>query len=79
MEMESLQELYVEELRDLYSAENQILKAGPKVSKAVENQELKSALDEHLRITEKQVDRLQRIFSKLGKTFSFYKRRTPCS
>ena len=67
MEMESLQELYVEELRDLYSAENQILKAGPKVSKAVENQELKSALDEHLRITEKQVDRLQRIFSKLGK------------
>jgi len=66
MEMTSLQDLFVEELRDLYSAENQILKAGPKVSKAVENEELKNALDQHLRITEKQVDRLERIFKKLG-------------
>ena len=66
MEMESLQDLFVEELKDLYSAENQILKAGPKVSKAIENQDLKAAIDEHLRITEKQVDRLERIFKKLG-------------
>ena len=66
MEMESLQDLFVEELKDLYSAENQILKAGPKMSKAIENEDLKSAIDEHLRITEKQVDRLERIFKKLG-------------
>ena len=66
MEMESLQDLFVEELKDLYSAENQILKAGPKMSTAIENEDLKAAIDEHLRITEKQVDRLERIFKKLG-------------
>jgi ferritin-like metal-binding protein YciE len=66
MEMQTLQDLFVENLKDLYSAENQILKAGPKVSKAVENQDLKSALDEHLRITETQVERLERIFKDLG-------------
>jgi ferritin-like metal-binding protein YciE len=66
MEMETLQDLFVEELRDLYSAENQILKAGPKMVKSVENEELKAALQEHLRITEKQVQRLDRIFKKLG-------------
>ena len=66
MEMETLQDLFVEELRDLYSAENQILKAGPKMVKAVENEELKAALQEHLRVTEKQVQRLDRIFKKLG-------------
>ena len=66
MEMESLQDLFVEELKDLYSAENQILKAGPKMTKAIENEDLKDAIQEHLRITEKQVDRLERIFKKLG-------------
>ena len=66
MEMESLQDLFVENLKDLYSAENQILKAGPRVSKAVENEDLKAALDEHLRITETQVERLERIFKDLG-------------
>src|SRR5581483_7923910 len=66
MEMESLQELFVEELKDLYSAENQILKAGPKMTKAVENEDLKAALQQHLKITEKQVDRLERICKKLG-------------
>ena len=66
MEMETLQELFVEELKDLYSAENQILKAGPKMVKAIENAELKAAVDEHLKITEKQVQRLEKIFKKLG-------------
>src|SRR3954467_15936241 len=66
MEMESLQDLFIEELKDLYSAENQILKAGPKVAKAVENEELKAALQEHLKITETHVDRLEKIFKKLG-------------
>jgi len=66
MEMATLQDLFVENLKDLYSAETQILKAGPKVSKAVENEDLRSALDEHLRITETQVERLERIFKDLG-------------
>lgn len=66
MKMESLQELFVEELKDLYSAENQILKAGPKMAKAIENEELKAALEQHLKITQKQVERLERIFKKLG-------------
>ena len=66
MEMETLQDLYVENLRDLYSAETQILKAGPKMAKAIESEELKAALQEHLKITETQVDRLEKIFKKLG-------------
>jgi ferritin-like metal-binding protein YciE len=66
MEMESLQDLFVEELKDLYSAENQILKAGPKMCKAIANEQLRAAIDEHLKITEKQVGRLERIFKKLG-------------
>ena len=66
MEMETLQDLYVENLKDLYSAENQILKAGPKMVKAIESEELKAALQEHLKITETHVNRLEKIFKKLG-------------
>jgi ferritin-like metal-binding protein YciE len=66
METESLQDLFVEELKDLYSAENQILKAGPKMVKAIENEDLRSAIQDHLKVTEKQVERLERIFKKLG-------------
>ncbi len=66
MEMETLQDLLVENLKDLYSAERQILKAGPKMAKAIESEELKSALQEHLKVTEGHVERLERIFKKLG-------------
>jgi len=62
----SLRDLYVNELRDLYSAENQIIKALPKMIKAASSSELKRALEEHLEITERQVERLDRIFEKLG-------------
>jgi ferritin-like metal-binding protein YciE len=62
----SLRDLYVNELRDLYSAENQIVKALPKMIKAASSPELKRALQEHLEITERQVERLDRIFEKLG-------------
>ena len=48
MKLASLQDLYVEELKDLYSAETQILKALPKMAKAAESQELRSAFEEHL-------------------------------
>src|SRR5688572_4487679 len=66
MQMESLQDLYVEELRDLYSAENQLLKALPKMAKAANNQQLQQAFAMHTDQTREHVQRLERIFDKLG-------------
>ncbi|HYO10822.1 MAG TPA: ferritin-like domain-containing protein [Tepidisphaeraceae bacterium] len=66
MQMNDLQDLLVENLKDLYSAEQQILKAGPKMAKKVQNEELRNALTEHLRITEGQVKRLEQILGKMG-------------
>jgi ferritin-like metal-binding protein YciE len=66
MEMNDLQDLMVEELRDLYSAENQLLKALPKVAKACENEELKAAFEQHTQETQVHVDRLEQIFERLG-------------
>ena len=51
MELETLRALYVDELKDLYSAEGQILKALPRMIKAASNQELKRALTQHERVT----------------------------
>ena len=67
MEMESLQELLVEEMRDIYSAEKQLLKAMPKMAKKASNPQLKKAFETHMRETEGQVQRLEKIFEKLGK------------
>ena len=66
MKIDSLQKLFVEELRDLYSAENQILKALPKMMKAATSAELKAAFEKHLNETKGQVERLETIFEKLG-------------
>jgi len=66
MEIDSLQKLYVEELRDLHSAERQIIEALPKMIKAASSPELKSALQEHLNITQEQLVRLDQIFENLG-------------
>ena len=68
MEIDSLRKLYVEELKDLYSAEKQILQALPRMAKKVSNPDLKSGLEAHLRQTEEQVKRLDRIFEGLGKS-----------
>ncbi|MGZ4855816.1 MAG: YciE/YciF ferroxidase family protein [Candidatus Angelobacter sp.] len=65
MEMESLKDLLVEELKDLYSAENQILKALPKMIKKATSRELKSGFETHLKETEVQVERLEKIFQEL--------------
>ena len=65
MKMESLQELYINELKDLYSAEKQILKALPKMAKAASSDELRQAFEEHLEETEGQVERLEQIFAEL--------------
>ena len=67
MEMDSLQELLIDEMRDLYSAETQITKALPKMAKKASNPQLKKAFETHLRETEGQIQRLQKIFDKLGK------------
>lgn len=66
MELDTLHTLYVERLRDLYSAEQQLLKAMPTLRQAVTNDELMEAFDTHLAQTEQQVQRLERIFEALG-------------
>jgi ferritin-like metal-binding protein YciE len=66
MSMDSLKDLYVEQLRDLYSAENQILKALPMMAEKAHNPELRSAFQEHERVTHDQVKRLEVIFDGMG-------------
>ena len=66
MKLNSLQELYTEQLRDLYDAENQIIKALPEMIDAATSPDLKEALNEHLEITKTQATRLQQIFEGLG-------------
>jgi len=66
MRANSLQELYVEQLRDLYNAENQIIKALPEMVESAQSDELRNALNEHLEVTRNQATRLEQIFEKLG-------------
>ena len=66
MALDSLHDLYVNELKDLYSAENQLLKALPKMAKAATTPDLKAAFEEHLEVTRGQVERLDRVFEGLG-------------
>jgi ferritin-like metal-binding protein YciE len=64
--LKSFEDLFVNELKDLYSAENQILKALPKMANAASSPQLQQAFEEHLQQTQRQVERLDLIFSKLG-------------
>jgi len=66
-EMNSMNDLFLSFLQDMYYAERQILKALPKMAKAAENQELRQALTHHREETQAQVDRLQQVFDHLGK------------
>jgi ferritin-like metal-binding protein YciE len=66
MAAQNLQELFVDELRDVYDAEKQITKALPKMAKAVESDELRAAFEEHLDITRMQINRLEEVFKSLG-------------
>ncbi len=68
MEIDSLRKLYVEELKDLYSAEKQILQALPRMAKKASNEQLRQAFQEHVEVTRMQVERLDRIFEMLGKS-----------
>lgn len=70
MDVNNLQQLFVEQLRDLYDGEQQITKALPKLIEKASSPELKSALKEHLDITRQQITRLDQIFSQLGEKSS---------
>jgi ferritin-like metal-binding protein YciE len=63
----SLESVLVEELKDLYSAESQLVKALPKMAKGASNPELKHLFTDHLEETKGQVERLKQIFEQLGK------------
>lgn len=66
MELQTLEDLYVEGLKDLYSAEKQILQALPRMIKAASHKELKRAFSTHERQTRQQVKRLERVCRELG-------------
>src|SRR5688572_132138 len=66
MQMTDLQDLFIDNLKDLYSAEKQMLRSMPKLAKAAESEELKAAFQKHARETEQQVQRLEQIFQRLG-------------
>lgn len=66
MQNDSLRRLYIDELRDLYNAETQLVKALPKMAKASSKAELRQAFEEHLRQTSEQVSRLEQIFESLN-------------
>src|SRR5438046_5400804 len=66
MTLDRLQKLYVDELRDLYNAENQLLKALPKMAKAASSPELKQAFEKHLEQTKSHVERLEQVFEDIN-------------
>lgn len=66
MPEQNFQEAYVEQLRDIYSAETQLVKALPKIAEAVDTPELKKAVQTHLKQTEGHVERLEQVFEMLG-------------
>ena len=68
MELETLRDLYIDELKDLWSAEKQLVKALPKMAKAANDPRLAKAFTNHLRQTERQVKRLERVFKDLGES-----------
>jgi ferritin-like metal-binding protein YciE len=68
MKLDTLEKLYVDELRDIYNAENQLLKALPKMAKGSSSPDLKSGFEKHLRQTETHVERLDQIFAELDES-----------
>jgi ferritin-like metal-binding protein YciE len=68
MKLDTLEKLYVDELRDIYNAENQLLKALPKMAKGASSSDLKNAFETHLRQTEMHVERLEQIFAQLDES-----------
>jgi len=65
MTLDSLEALFIDQLKDLYSAENQLLKALPKMAKAATNPKLRQGFEKHAQQTQKQAERLEQIFKEL--------------
>ena len=70
MPAKSLHELFVEELKDMYDGEKRLTKALPKMAKAATSEELQTAFTNHLRETERQVTRLEKVFRAVGEKAS---------
>ncbi len=68
MPTEGLRELYIDELKDIYSAETQLVKALPKMAKAANSEELREGFEEHLEQTKIHVQRLEKIFQSLDES-----------
>ncbi len=66
MKSNSLKDLYVEQLQDLYSAENQLIKALPKMVEAANSDELRTSIEDHLEKTKQHASRLEKIFARMG-------------
>jgi ferritin-like metal-binding protein YciE len=66
MKLDTLKTLYIDELRDLYNAENQLIKALPKMAKAASSEELQDAFEKHLEQTKTHVERLEEVFEEIG-------------
>lgn len=66
MKAETLQDLYLEQLKDLYDAENQLIKALPKMAKAAYSPELRNAFEKHLEQTKEHAQRIENIFESMG-------------
>lgn len=68
MANQGLKELYIDELKDLYNAENQLVKALPKLAKASSSEELRAGFEQHLQQTKGHVERLEQIFEALDES-----------
>lgn len=66
MTLNDLKDLYIEQLRDLYNAENQLIEALPQMAEAASHSELQQAFESHLEETRQHVSRLEQIFDSLG-------------
>ncbi len=73
MKLQTLEDLFHHELKDLYSAENQLVKALPKMAKAATNADLKAGFEEHLEQTKGHVERLDQIAEMIGKKLGGHK------
>lgn len=74
MKVKNFHQLFVEQLIDLHSAEKQLTKALPLLSEAATDEELVSALEDHLSETEKQLERLEKIFEDMGESIPVLKK-----
>ncbi|SFU42544.1 Ferritin-like metal-binding protein YciE [Pontibacter akesuensis] len=70
MKLNNLKDLMIHELKDIYNAEQQITKALPKMMEATSSDKLKKAFQDHLNVTEKQIERLDKVFETIGEKSS---------